>query len=919
MSVAFLVALLIGALAARGPWNAAGRARELVRLAPGLDPDVAQHIIADPDEQWFGYCRRIGAGELAYAFGTLRAVLRTPSYPVFLERRKAVREASVRVGQAFRRVYGFIEPLNVIVSERTMTPKEVFDLMTCDRDYGALAMDTRHPAPERLRRVDEIVAKFREVGQPYRAIMAEMVAIPIELEDGRADRHRGRIEIAIRDARRVQQDYALCQLLGQLGVVHSDAGREDSMKMCFDEGIQIALKHGFLDQAARFYRFYAVSYAEHGRLALALDRLAEAQRLCDQAGGESIQLRLQVEHAKLLAKLGCWDLVDRSLRGIPPLMRAYPSFGHRLDYAKFAFDIDRLRAGVAFAREDPGHASELMRGWLDAVPSSHRRVGLAELFDDWSAGLETAGQAQEALAICDRGLIHCDSTHVPEHEGPLLARRARLLLQLGRLAEVPEVVKAADSVLSARSSRTAGLQMELETTRARWMDRRGFHARAREHVRSVFDQFRLRLRHGDAAALSHLELEDAVTLRDAMHEIEGYSPRDGYEFELEWRSLSKEIGRDHRDGAAIPSYVRPPMAVLAPHDAHLVFHFVNGALLRWTATPGGVLLDTLPISDRQCLAEIREIRDLLQTESPGASGWLGPRATEKLRPLSRLLLPTLAPTSKDHPGTLYISPDGPLLAMPFEALLESGVDGDRPLALTRDVAYVNGRAGLRRDDGGPAVIVSNPKISPELRRRHGWETRLAGSAAESEAARARWPDARLLSGESATKEAVLANWPGASIIYLAAHHLQAPDAPFLGFVPLAAPPGSAPEAALLELADIHALDLSACRLAVLASCSSGAPYRLALRPGPSLGDAFLDAGAGAVVQSFWDVGDEEARSFMKAFLSTWREDGSDVAALNRARRQVMRTGASPRVWAAWSLKTMLRGATSGGAIAVSAR
>ena len=334
--------------------------------------------------------------------------------------------------------------------------------------------------------------------------------------------------------------------------------------------------------------------------------------------------------------------------------------------------------------------------------------------------------------------------------------------------------------------------------------------------------------------------------------------------------------------------------------------------------PGGVLLDTLPISDRQCLAEIREIRDLLQTESPGASGWLGPRATEKLRPLSRLLLPTLAPTSKDHPGTLYISPDGPLLAMPFEALLESGVDGDRPLALTRDVAYVNGRAGLRRDDGGPAVIVSNPKISPNLggvtAGRRGSRDPPQNPKRLARVARRSPPLGRV--GDQGGRPRQLAG---------SVDHLPGRTSPAGSrrAVPrlraLAAPPGSAPEAALLELADIHALDLSACRLAVLASCSSGAPYRLALRPGPSLGDAFLDAGAGAVVQSFWDVGDEEARSFMKAFLSTWREDGSDVAALNRARRQVMRTGASPRVWAAWSLKTMLRGATSGGAIAVSAR
>ena len=100
---------------------------------------------------------------------------------------------------------------------------------------------------------------------------------------------------------------------------------------------------------------------------------------------------------------------------------------------------------------------------------------------------------------------------------------------------------------------------------------------------------------------------------------------------------------------------------------------------------------------------------------------------------------------------------------------------------------------------------------------------------------------------------------------------------------------------------MRALDLTACRLAVLASCASGAPYRGAAEPGSSLGDAFLDAGARAVVASFWDVGDEEARAFMQRFLARERPGGDPVAALGAARREAIAAGAPPRVWAAWSV------------------
>jgi CHAT domain-containing protein len=231
-----------------------------------------------------------------------------------------------------------------------------------------------------------------------------------------------------------------------------------------------------------------------------------------------------------------------------------------------------------------------------------------------------------------------------------------------------------------------------------------------------------------------------------------------------------------------------------------------------------------------------------------------------------------------------------------------GPNGEQPLALWADVAYASGSSGSAKRAKGREVIVSNPELSPEFVQRYGSAGSLAGSEAEAQAAVARWPDAILLAGRHATKDSIKATWPGASIIYLAAHHVRDPDAPFLGFVPLAAPAGAPPDAALLEIADVQAMDLSTCRLAVLASCSSGAPYRSAVHPGPSLSDAFLDSGAAAVIRSFWDVGDEETRQFMQTFLAGWHDEDDVAASLGRARRQVMATpeGASPRVWAAWS-------------------
>src|SRR5262249_15467078 len=153
-------------------------------------------------------------------------------------------------------------------------------------------------------------------------------------------------------------------------------------------------------------------------------------------------------------------------------------------------------------------------------------------------------------------------------------------------------------------------------------------------------------------------------------------------------------------------------------------------------------------------------------------------------------------------------------------------------------------------------------------------------------------------------------WPGASIIYLAAHHVRDADAPFLGYVPLAAPPGAPASAGFLEVADVQSMDLSSCRLAVLASCASGVPYRTATRPGVSLGDAVVDAGAHAVVPSFWDVGDLETRGFMGPCVAEGGGGGEAGGVGTGPRREIMTTpdGAAPRVWAAWSMSaTVARG------------
>ena len=908
----FALVAIVGVLAATAvaaPWMA-GRFRELrlARAAPTLDPEMRRHIARDSDRDWYSYCRKAGTEALGAALRDLLPVLHSSTLREFERNRGPAEAAYLRVGAALREIHGTDALERRTRRDMALTNGLDFEQRQWERRLYQLSSDTSLTLEARTHELDRVSLWFLARGDSARALFAAVPAAYCERDLGRDDQYGARLRAAIELARSAREYYLVCQLLGELGLVHWNAEKEDSMRACYDEGIDLARRHGFIDQGARLLRFYATFYAERGQLAVALERHSEAMRLANALGGEAARPRSQIEYTILLASLGCWDLVERSLRSLPPLLRKMSAPGHATSRLGYEFQSELLRAQLAFATGRGGEGVRRMRQLSESVPPFARRVGLADVFDEWSLGLEKSKRTREALEACARGLAHCDSAHVPTHVPQLLLRAARLETSLGRV-EVAETLL--DSVRALRSpvpERWSGTQFQAEVLRARLQFLRGRKLLARQRIEHLFRKFQSHWRDPDGRVLGNLEPVGAGALRDAIHEIEQFTPEQGYQFEMGWRSLTMRpnpsLPRLAGSSNGFPWNAAPSRKPGA-EGTHLVYRFTGDVLVRWVADSKGVVVDTIPLSAERCLFEVRRALEYIQSEPVVPGRFLGPESFACMRGLSELLLPPSLAVAPDRPRRLDITPDGPLSALPFEALPFPPTDGAPPLALTADVAYVRGSGDSRPNYDGGVVIVSNPRVSDELALRYDWTAHLRESDEEARDALKRWPRAALLSGAEATKDSIRRRWPGASIIYLAAHHVRDPDAPFLGFVPLPAPPGAPPDASVLESADIRALDLSACRLAVLASCASGAPYRSAVRPGPSLGDAFLDSGAAAVVRSFWDVGDVETRDFMRVFLANWRADQPDAVSLGKARREVMRSprGASPRVWAVWSVLT----------------
>jgi len=881
---AFVAAAGLGATARHG--LVAQRERQILGLVPQLDSTLAVHLAYDDSRQWNAFAA--GAGPRPFMDGYIAIIRATGARDRsdFIRDRESLSTLLLRVADVLDEHYAFVAPAHYARLLRSVDADREFTMLMITRGYASTWSDSSLSPSERRARLEHWHAAADSAGDPYTSMAIQFSLARLELELGHPERQRARIESALASARRFEDDYLVCQILGELATIHAERQHADSAAACIEEGLRLARRHPFPNQIARFMGYRAQRAVEDRQYALAAQCMSDAVDLAGAMGGSG-RLRGSIVYAQFLADLGCWDLVEGVLRRLPPLLREFPSAVERDEATKYAFEADVLHARLAFARGDVATGTAILERWSRTMPNWNRRSGLALVYLSWSWGLQCNGRFADALPVATRGVEHCDRSHVAEYRLTLALRRARLLEELGSIAAARAALD--DAVRHAAADGDSGVDASpaVRVMRARLKLREGTRREGLEDLRQAFTSIRGDLAAGAADAAG----SQGLTVREAVHELADLTPQQGCSFEREWRSRMRrtQSARGARD-------------VFAPLPAggatHLTYAFVDDRLLRWTAGPSGVKLDTVALTPKSCLSEVREAIGLLQSESPGAGALYGPQTKRALERLSQQLLPARWPGGAGIARALEISADGPLQALPFEALIAPG-SGDVPLAFATTVSYDLGWRSPSRETEAVPLIFASPPLSPSLRRRYSSPALL--QAHDVREARARWTGSRLLEGDGATKAAFLLAAARASRIYIAGHHLCNPSVPFLGYLPVAAPAGAPVGDALLEASDVARLDLSGCELVVLATCASGAPTAGTMQSGPSLRDAFIDAGAHAVVSSFWDVDDEETSAFMQLFLTEFERDHDPARALERARRDAVLASMRPRVWAGWSV------------------
>lgn len=245
---------------------------------------------------------------------------------------------------------------------------------------------------------------------------------------------------------------------------------------------------------------------------------------------------------------------------------------------------------------------------------------------------------------------------------------------------------------------------------------------------------------------------------------------------------------------------------------------------------------------------------------------------------------------------LIIVPDGPLHRLPFDALqLADGRFAIERFTITLAPssrlahAYWSRQASSATRPTGRLVAFADPRFATQT-----GLSRLAGSEREARAIARHAESPTVFIGRRATEDALNGiDWSDVSVLHLATHarvedYSVLSSAFFLG-------PGTSD--GRVEPMDIAVLPLAA-DLVVLSACRTIGGAVVSGEGLQGLTTPFLEAGARAVVATYWSVGDRSLVSLMDQFYAALARGLTTADALHSARLESLRAGDPPNVWAA---------------------
>ena len=271
---------------------------------------------------------------------------------------------------------------------------------------------------------------------------------------------------------------------------------------------------------------------------------------------------------------------------------------------------------------------------------------------------------------------------------------------------------------------------------------------------------------------------------------------------------------------------------------------------------------------------------------------------------------------------ILVSPDGPLHALPFAALMRGG----RYLAEWKPIHSVlsatiyaelkrSRPAGRNLREGRLTAFAplyprsSDASASPDVREalRRGWSLKpLPSTRREVESIAALYPHPRIYLGREATEEKAKSIGPESRLVHFAGHGLLDERFPLNSALALTLPehPAEGQDNGLLQAWEIFESMRLDADLVTLSACDTALGKEMGGEGLVGLTRAFQYAGARSVLASLWGVADYSTAGFMKSFYGHLRAGKPKDEALRAAQiDQIRKKGGSshPFFWAAFEL------------------
>ena len=738
--------------------------------------------------------------------------------------------------------------------------------------------------------------------------------------------HRAAAEAAQRAAA-YQRPFVQAQALINRAAAELRLGEPSQAEQTLHEARQLAQAHDFAELGARAAWNLARLCLDHDRLSETLELLADARTDFLRAGLEIDLAIVDLAEARLFERLAMPREARVAARRAIDAFAAADLPAETVEAALFAARL-ALHLGVpSEARHD------LARAEASLVKHPALAADLEPLVRLCAAQVPfqpTVEDRRQALAQADNAVARLAETRAADAaEGALIAAELASTLEIP--AAIERYTLIADQANASGRPATElrarqGLSKLLPTRFARQELRRAATIATELRQAMPLEELKANVLSGHMNLYSRLvdaelRARRPEAARQALFTAKGAlwcelaAPRQKPPSDPEWQVLRAEIAywndqvrqanspemrshaRDARDAAEaqVPRLARRPTSpqtplptpdltavqmALPPRSLILDFLVCERGLLVCVIGPDGPPIWQRLASTETINGLIGRLTLMLRTIQDSPSTLRRTRNAETQLPaieqlfakLSQLLLaPLNLPPDLE---AIYISPDGPLHSLPWEALAPLS---SLAITLLPSAALL----GLRL----PKLAATAP-----LALGAPGDPPLSHLDRELAALVHAWPQTQVI---NPARSLDLPTHAPPSVLHVAAHGQLQPAAPLLSRIELADGP--------LLLAETFRLNLHGTLLVTLSACETGT---LPERGGSvmALSGAFLAAGARAVIAGRWQVDDETTALMMEQLYAGLARGHSPTWALTAARQYVRESvGAHPFYWAAFQL------------------